>query len=537
MIEEPGVPFGFAHLGWVQDVSAKPKVDQVWAYLRKSTHCIRQGHRGWNFKEEGYVRNVLYNTDTDSASEHVTLVRGVCLPSMRKGGYTTTAWYQDDGTVSVCVDQFVGTVEAPIRVSVALTIPFSDLFCVSSTKLSGTCEHVAALLFHAGATKQPQVSCTDVPCAWIVPLAAKKPAPVTPLQDITFRKHLVNKVTHVKTKLRLFDPCANSPNRDNRDYTRTLKRLEKVHPSLMVLRYFPGKSVQPSQAAQPTLTIGDDEDLWGPHVSQEVDKYITSLPQLTVSEREKLCESTKGQADNAKWYSERTGRVTASNFGRVVRCTKPDYLVKQILYPRKSAHSEAIAYGREHEAEAVDAYVHLMHLYDRPVEVIETGLIVHRKYPFIAASPDRLVKEGDMDGLLEVKCPLSKRGITAEEASNDKRFCCSIVDGEVRLKPSHAYFYQVQGQMAVAEREWCDFVIWTNDGAGNGTTHVQRIDFDRSFWEEEILPGILHFVRHALVPEVLTKRIQRIGKLYTKGGYIPFGKYKKNNSKDNDGFD
>ncbi|XP_064485511.1 uncharacterized protein LOC135397969 [Ornithodoros turicata] len=195
MIQEPEVPFLFGKLSWTGDARVKPKVDHVWDYLHKSTHCIRQGHRGWGFKEEGYIRNVLYNTNTNSGPKHVTLVRGVCLPSMQKGAYTVSAWYEDDGTVT-------------------------GAHCQCVAGLSQTCEHVAALLFHVTDSTQPGASCTDVPCAWNVPSAAKKPVPVTPLQDITFRKYLINKVTRVKTKQRLFDPCAMSHDHDRDDYKR-----------------------------------------------------------------------------------------------------------------------------------------------------------------------------------------------------------------------------------------------------------------------------------------------------------------------------
>lgn len=32
----------------------------------------------------------------------------------------------------------------------------------------------------------------------------------------------------------------------------------------------------------------------------------------------------------------------------------------------------------------------------------------------------------------------------------------------VELKHTHPYYAQIQGQLAVTERKWCDFVIFTN---------------------------------------------------------------------------
>ena len=51
-------------------------------------------------------------------------------------------------------------------------------------------------------------------------------------------------------------------------------------------------------------------------------------------------------------------------------------------------------------------------------------------------------------------------------------------NGEVTLKHSHKHFYQVQGQMALAKVQWCDFMIYTFKN------HiVERIQFDYEFWD------------------------------------------------------
>ena len=47
----------------------------------------------------------------------------------------------------------------------------------------------------------------------------------------------------------------------------------------------------------------------------------------------------------------------------------------------------------------------------------------------------------------------------------------------LKLKPTHIYYSQIQGQMAITERSWCDFVIYTEKGIS-----VERIPFDAEFW-------------------------------------------------------
>ena len=53
-------------------------------------------------------------------------------------------------------------------------------------------------------------------------------------------------------------------------------------------------------------------------------------------------------------------------------------------------------------------------------------------------------------GLLEIKCPYSKRDETPEEACQDAQFFCTLENSEVRLKHSNPYFHKVHLQLYVA---------------------------------------------------------------------------------------
>ena len=56
----------------------------------------------------------------------------------------------------------------------------------------------------------------------------------------------------------------------------------------------------------------------------------------------------------------------------------------------------------------------------------------------------------------------SLKDCTVEEPCKTTGFCCRIGDnGKTTLKTEHKYYAQVQGQMALGERSWCDFVIYT----------------------------------------------------------------------------
>jgi hypothetical protein len=68
------------------------------------------------------------------------------------------------------------------------------------------------------------------------------------------------------------------------------------------------------------------------------------------------------------------------------------------------------------------------------------------------------------------------------ECASNKSLCAQIDEKKktLILKMDHNYYYQVIGQLAVLELDWCDFVIWTRKGMA-----VQRILFNQPFWESQ----------------------------------------------------
>ena len=63
----------------------------------------------------------------------------------------------------------------------------------------------------------------------------------------------------------------------------------------------------------------------------------------------------------------------------------------------------------------------------------------------------------------------------------------------------HRYYPQVQGQMAVGECPWCDFVLFTKKGVS-----VERIKFDSSYWENDVLLKLSNFYNNCLAPEIVS---------------------------------
>ena len=100
-----------------------------------------------------------------------------------------------------------------------------------------------------------------------------------------------------------------------------------------------------------------------------------------------------------------------------------------------------------------------------------------------------------------VKCPYTARDLTPADACALPGFCCALdpANGQLKLKQNHHYFAQVQGQMAIGARPWCDFVVYTRQGI-----HVERIIYDKEFWNGTLLPKLTSFYDKCLAPEIVS---------------------------------
>ncbi|XP_052825805.1 uncharacterized protein LOC128248496 [Octopus bimaculoides] len=181
---------------------------------------------------------------------------------------------------------------------------------------------------------------------------------------------------------------------------------------------------------------------------------------------------TRGQNKNRTWKEQRKGRITSSSFGHVFvhkDTTETDNLVKQVMGYNKTFQNSHLYTKRIQE-------------FHPNTSVKDCGLIINPSYPYLDASPDGLVdipNFPDGPGLLKIKCPSSDKGkwLSPHECAKDSAFFCSVKDNVV-LKRHHSYLYQVQGQMALTGRKWCDFVVWTL----KHPMSVERIYFEWNLW-------------------------------------------------------
>ena len=99
-------------------------------------------------------------------------------------------------------------------------------------------------------------------------------------------------------------------------------------------------------------------------------------------------------------------------------------LLRECLYSIHFVNPpKPFAWGHHFESVAVTKYYSIMKQAHPNVLVEESGFVIHLDKGWLGASPDGLVKGVEaIDGILEVKCPYSKRDLTPGEACSDKNF-------------------------------------------------------------------------------------------------------------------
>ena len=199
----------------------------------------------------------------------------------------------------------------------------------------------------------------------------------------------------------------------------------------------------------------------------------------------KIEEATRGQSDNPAWFSHRHGRITASVVPSVMsfRYTSApeNYITKKILGTSSRVSSASLEFGKIHEPVARQMYTNDYLVNHQSADVAVPGLFVDHENPFLGASPDGLVSCKCCGvGLLEIKCSFTHQNVTPRQACEDRHYHVYLDENsEVKLKTSSSWYLQIQAQLGVCKRPWCDFVLFTKRGYA-----VDRVLFDKELYVE-----------------------------------------------------
>ncbi len=150
-----------------------------------------------------------------------------------------------------------------------------------------------------------------------------------------------------------------------------------------------------------------------------------------------------------EWKQARLGHVTASNMAEVMSKGKGTaeavgrykYKVRLVaerltMTAGESYSNAAMQWGIEQEQFACIAYEA-----QKETFVDKIGFVLHPEIKWLGVSPDRIVGN---DGLIEVKCP------------NTTTHLDYLFDNKVPAE----YYKQIQCQLWVTGRQWCDFVSY-----------------------------------------------------------------------------
>jgi predicted phage-related endonuclease len=152
--------------------------------------------------------------------------------------------------------------------------------------------------------------------------------------------------------------------------------------------------------------------------------------------------------------------ITASCFGSVLcKGRGRKIYLRRLIAERLNGQlqntytSEAMLWGKEHEQYARKLYQRLNN-----VRVQNVGFVKYDEY--IGCSPDGLV---GTDGIIEIKCPNTSTHISYLQKD--------------KLPPK--YIPQVQGQLWITGRQWCDFISF--DPRHKRKIHIVKVDRDDEY--------------------------------------------------------
>jgi len=146
-----------------------------------------------------------------------------------------------------------------------------------------------------------------------------------------------------------------------------------------------------------------------------------------------------------KWFAVRCGVPSASNFEKIVTTKgEPSKQAQKYMWQlageaitetkEETYQNSAMLRGVELESEARSFYELV-----KDVQVEQVGFCIHDVG--FGCSPDGMVGN---DGLIEIKCPSLAVAVGY------------LLDGVAPID----YFQQLQGQLLVTGRKWCDFISY-----------------------------------------------------------------------------
>lgn len=345
--------------------------------------------------------------------------------------------------------------------------------CPAGAGPLATCKHIAALMIVLAHFSQTGIlhienTCTDTLQQFSRP---RKLHTDSPVKIETFKKPR-NSTSSILCDIR---PSQFRKRPGYRDFVRNsvINYVSATHDDVTI-RYLYSKA--DLQAAS-----HDHDYLEVPYLEYAIDR----TNEISTAEAARLEIATRSQHRSVLWHEQRHWRLTASNFGTIIRCLSSrsrDRLCARLANP-PILKNKAVLHGKKYETVALHKFEEITSTHCKPA-----GLFVRPEYPYLGASPDGVVDE---DRIVEIKCPYSGRNNTIEI---DQKFPYLFLnnEGKFDLKRNHRYYSQVQGQLFITGRKVCHFVVYTFQ-----SVLVIDVPIDMEYCKESLIPKLsLFYCRH-----------------------------------------
>jgi len=164
--------------------------------------------------------------------------------------------------------------------------------------------------------------------------------------------------------------------------------------------------------------------------------------------------------------------------------------VNIICYGGKDLKTAPVMRGKRLEPVARTIYTKKYSLDHKNVSVTEAGLYISQAHPFIAASPD---------GIVKCSCHHGVGGLEIKTTSDENKDAC--LDATGQLKKDHSFYYQIQTQIYVCGLSFCDLFVYTGKSQEkhrvlpDAVVHEEIVNKSRAYFSFVILPELVakHF--------------------------------------------
>ena len=289
---------------------------------------------------------------------------------------------------------------------------------------------------------------------------------------------------------------------------KTQPKMHAVQSDLNVIRH---EVVDTTQLPQTVTVVADSIDKANKTFDDFKEEFHAKFVVTSV-EASNAEAITRKQANCDAWHKHRVGRVTGSKCREYVSKVHENKIVGRTTSSTKTAmgyYKEftrgSTEWGKVNEPITCDKVFSIVKSRHTKMTCRDCGVYISHDYPFICASPDRILY-CKCCGItpLEVKHPYSHGKISIDDYLNVPYACLYNRDGVITLRKNHAYYFQVQCQMFVTGAKQSIFCV--NTCHPNGL-FIETICYESEFVDELIAKSRIFF-DEVILSELYSRKIR-----------------------------